>query len=339
MSLGQMVWGMASIGRTGKRRKWDWGEFNPFNKKGKISRAKRLAKKLPGAGEMIEALQTLDNVAGVGVSFGPIMGCLNDFVAGGIRSAAGAKVTIRLPDMSRDPANVRIMRGLTTAPDIWNGSPEWDDELYEMSLLAYSVGMTQLVESGVDISTAYDEIDDWTDYEVEGRRPWKEDTIWMLEEAGINIEESIGWPTTGKRWISYGERAEGITKGFQGKFGAWAKRNTNSLSAYATNQYMIQAVEMFMENGEGAENVEYQLVDEEALVMNTFHNSFYPEPGTPDDKIEKWFARCKAYKTEFGVLPPTRYQQWMGEQEGIIWIDHPPEKFIGLAAEIWPEFA
>lgn len=343
MSLGNMAWNMCSIGggtpTGGKRRLYEQSSMNPFNKAGKLRRAAKLAKKLPTAGELIEGLQTLDNLAGVGVCFGPIVGSVQDFISGAVRSAMGEKVTIRLPGMSTDPANVRIMRGLTTAPDIWNGSPVWDDEVYEMSLLAYGVGMTQLQAEGVDISTAYDEIEDWSTYEVEGRRPWKEDTIWMLEENGVNIEESIGWPTNGKRWISYGERAEGTIKNFQAKFRPWAKRNTYSQQAYMTSQYMVQATETFLEKGEGKDNVEYQFDDEAALILNTFHNNFFPEPGTSMAKMEKWVKRCKDYKATYGELPPTRYQKWMGEQEGIIWTDHPPEKNIGIAAEIWPEFA
>ena len=343
LTLGQMTWSMVSIGGgtpTGKKRRlYEKASMNPFSKSGKLRRATKLAKKLPTAGELIEGLQTLDNLAGVGVSFGPIMGCLNDFAAGAVRKFTGEKVSIRLAGQSGAPTHQRIMRGLTTAPDIWNGSPDWDDELYEMSLLAYGVGISQLEAEGVDISTEYNEIEDWTDYEVEGRRPWKDDTIWMLEENGINIEESIGWPTNGKRWISYGERAEGTITNFQDKFKKWAERNTHSQQAYMTSQYMVQATEYFLEHGEDPDNVKYQFNDEMALVLNTYHNNFFPEPGTSDEKIRGWIARCKAYKAESGVLPPTRYQKWMGEQEGIIWTDHPPEKNIGLAAEIWPEFA
>ena len=343
MSMGQMLWKVGTTGtgtaRKGKRRGYDKVSRNPFARQAKIARAAKLAKKLPGVGETIEALQTLDNVAGVGVSFGPIMGALNDLVAGGIRRIMGEPVTIRLPSFSRDPANIRIMRAITTAPDLWNGSPDWDDEVYQNSLLAYGIGMTQLAQTGVDIGTAYDEIEDWTDYEVEGRRPWKPETVWMLEDENVNIEESIGWPTTGNRWISYGERAAQTVASFQTKFQAWALRNTHDHTAYAVNQYMIQATEMFLQGAVGPENVTYQDGDEMALIMNTFHNNFYPPPDTPDEKIQGWINRCKTYKAGSGELPSTRYQKWMGEKEGIEWSETLPIRNVGIAAEIWPEFA
>ena len=342
LSIGSILWKMGTGGRMavrdGKRQVYNTHSNNPFSRKAKIARAARLAKKLPAVGETIEALQTLDNVAGVGVCFGPIVGCLNDILAGAVRSAGGLAVTFRLPGMDVDPATKRIMRALTGSSDLWNGSPEWDDELYQTALIAYGIGMNTIAHMDIDIGTAYDEIDDWTDYEVEGRRPWKPETIWMLEDEGINIEQSIGWPTTGERWISYGERAEQTLRSFQPKFEAWALRNTRSHEAYMANQFMIQGTETFLERGEGRENVHYELTDEAALIMNTFHNNFYPDPETPIEKIVRWVSRCKTYKSEVGTLPPTRYQKWMGEQEGIVWSNSLPPLNVGVAAAMWPEF-
>lgn len=343
IELGSMAWKMGTAGTGGKtggkRRSFDIAETNPFSREARIRGAKKLAKKLPGAGEILEALQTMDNITGVGLCFGSIVGALEDAVAGAIRGLQGERVSIKLPTIPHSKTNIKMMRSMASAPDIWGGSPEWDDEVYQNSMLAYAIGMNHLAESGVDITTAYDEIEDWSGYRTAGRRPWRTDTIWMLEDEGFNIDQTIGWPTTNTNDISYRDRFDINNEGFKRKFTAWAQRNKYSQQAYAVNQFTTQATEMFINAcSDPGDRIKID-TDEMALIHNTFHNNFYPDPNTPTETLKNWVKKCKAYKAATGVLPSTRTQKEYMTSLGINFSNKLPEKNLGIAAEIWPELA
>lgn len=75
------------LGRSAKRMKWQSDGINPFGKKAFASRLTKLAKKLPGVPDWIEIAQTTDQLFGVGISFGPIVGLATDAIFGVIKGS------------------------------------------------------------------------------------------------------------------------------------------------------------------------------------------------------------------------------------------------------------
>lgn len=75
------------LGRSAKRMKWQSDGVNPFGKKAFASRLTKLAKKLPGVPDWIEIAQTTDQLFGVGISFGPIVGLATDALFGVIKGS------------------------------------------------------------------------------------------------------------------------------------------------------------------------------------------------------------------------------------------------------------
>lgn len=78
------------------------GSLNPFSKEMKASRGFKLKAKLPGVPDWIEILQVTDQLFGVGVSFGPIVGFMTDALYG-IRRGAEFKLIPRLKKPTGDP--------------------------------------------------------------------------------------------------------------------------------------------------------------------------------------------------------------------------------------------
>jgi len=72
-ALNLMAWA-SFAGKGGKRRAEDWAGKNPFHAKSKAARALRLKKTIPTFGEYLEILQTTDQLFGVGLCLGGLMG-------------------------------------------------------------------------------------------------------------------------------------------------------------------------------------------------------------------------------------------------------------------------
>lgn len=67
-------------GAFGKGDHKNLTELNPFGTKAKFRRSKRLLRKVPVVGEWLEILQTTDNIFGIGISLGPIVGLIEETV-------------------------------------------------------------------------------------------------------------------------------------------------------------------------------------------------------------------------------------------------------------------
>lgn len=61
-------------GGEGKRKVSEMSKMNPFGETAKLARAKRLARNVPGLGELFEVVQTTSNLFGIGVELGPLIG-------------------------------------------------------------------------------------------------------------------------------------------------------------------------------------------------------------------------------------------------------------------------
>ncbi|GAH89250.1 unnamed protein product, partial [marine sediment metagenome] len=101
---------------------------NPFCKEAKVSRARRLKKIKPSKGELIEGLQTTNQVFGIGLSLGPIVGAVIEAFTGPYRVLAGEKVKVKWPIPDLSYLEEGAMRGLLDAQVLNNGGQELSDE-------------------------------------------------------------------------------------------------------------------------------------------------------------------------------------------------------------------
>lgn len=337
MELAAFMYKMPGMGRGGKRRGWDWVSMNPFHAKAKVRRAEKLLKKLPTVGELAEGLQTTDNLFGIGISFGAILGMGQDLVTGAVRQMAGQEVRIDLPDVPLDINTNHFIRGMKAASRIWFGGQEFDDELHRDSIFAYCVGQVHLNMVGVNYQTAYDSVSDFRQVEHEAPAPWRIDTRLMLEDEGINIEQHRGFPPSGRRWVGYEEEAEDAFTGFANNFTPWAARNSKDYGGFIASQFMAYHGQHFLERSEGRDNVERSMTDESMVMMHSLRRNFVPHFQTPTPALKRYCNRCVAYKQNTGILPPRRTAKWFGEQEGITWENRLPRTFMGEAREAYPD--
>lgn len=184
----------------GKRSFRKYGEMNPFSKKAKSRRARKLRRLTPSKGEIIEALQVTDSMFGIGLCLGPIMGLAWSIPAGAVRSIRGEKVTwFREPPPMHEYEKTAF-KTLHAAPIAAHLNPILTDEEH--------VGMYWALFSAAQVAQAYNNEFDILDntptldgLQVQAPYPELPTTLHVLRETGWNGRDGIGWPGIDRRWI------------------------------------------------------------------------------------------------------------------------------------------
>ncbi|MFQ5844774.1 MAG: hypothetical protein ACE5JG_07280 [Planctomycetota bacterium] len=92
----------ALFGRALKSETHTLKEFNPFSRRARTKRRLRLLRRLPGIGSILEVLQTTDQLWGVGLSFGALVGAIMNAAYGVERAARGERVEVRTPQAAHE---------------------------------------------------------------------------------------------------------------------------------------------------------------------------------------------------------------------------------------------
>lgn len=100
--LGQV----AAFGPRAKGMVENLSRLNPFGSMARASRALRATRLVPGAGEIVEVLQTTDQLFGWGVSFGAVVGLLGDAIYGTANALAGSAPTINTQNLTNAGARL-----------------------------------------------------------------------------------------------------------------------------------------------------------------------------------------------------------------------------------------
>jgi len=194
-------------GRLGKKNWEKWQEKNPFTKKARARVAKNITKFKPRIGNAIEALQVTDNVFGVGLSLGPIMGFAMDVISAKVRGNLMQKVDIKMSPMWKTDAVEIATRALKSC-SLVNGyvwESDFMDEVY--SYIGANLAM-QVMAPYIEEYNPIAEVEDLATYKIEAPRPRDILTLEIIQEAGYTVDEVCNWPQNSKRWISYDELSE-----------------------------------------------------------------------------------------------------------------------------------
>lgn len=198
MSLMQTAYALPATCLTRKRYLEDLSGVNPFSKKAKTRRARKLRRILPGKGEIIEGLQTTDQLFGVGLCLGPIVGFGLDVISGTVRASRGQKVTWfrKPPDPYNHERRASLMMRHAHAASLIRD--EFTEAEHFASLLALN-GATQILIPYLKEWNPLDEVEGLEHALLEPPTPEFPTTRFVLEEMGIDWTQAVGWPTINKK--------------------------------------------------------------------------------------------------------------------------------------------
>lgn len=261
----------------------------------------------PTIGNAIEALQVTDNIWGVGICLGPIMGFIQDSAVGLVRKAMGQRVTIEGPP-EYVPEYLQKARDAGKALSVLNGY-EWEsdfmDEVY--TFIAANLVM-QVSAPYLEDYNPLEEIDDLASYIVRAPRPKDILTLEVIQEAGYELDEVCNWPQNGEQWISYGELAEKTAGQATRNLNHFAEEHKNSELAFIAGQNAHDFALHSLAAWEGEELVEIEYLPSSRILITILdHGWCYPDDIRMDQvrKFEDW-----VYVHEYMGTVPSGKEIW-----------------------------
>jgi len=300
---------------------------NPFTKKSKLKLARRLKKFKPSVGNALEALQVTDNIFGVGISLGPIMGFVQGAISGTIRSALGQKVTLKTSGASPNRAEVAAAKALRAVVAL-NGYGWHSDASDETNtIIAASWAMATLYPS-LEEYNPLEEIEDLGSYLVECPQPTDVLTREILEEEGIDPDNACVWPQNGQRWISIGELQETTAEQATVNLRHYAEENNHTLEAFTALAAADDFAGNFLAAIEGPEQIITGHSHIERIVFNILEAGFQYPPDITPEQVQKFEEWC--YVHEYMDTQPRRkdIQHYAETFCGFSWLKSPNE-FLG----------
>lgn len=295
---------------TGKHGKIDWEDVNkknPFSKRARATVAKNISKFKPGMGNIVEALQVTDNLFGVGLCLGPIVGFVQDTLAGHTRMLMGQKVKIEMAPGWKPKHLATASNALRAASVVFGHRWESDfmDETY--SFIAVNLAL-QVLAPYLEEYNPMEEIEDLATYEIEAPRPTDILILEIIEEAGYTLDEVCNWPQNGKRWISYGELAEKTAEQATENLRHYAEENKHSALAFIAGQNAHDFALHSLAAWEGEEQVRIEYLPSSRILITILYNGWcYPDDIRMDQvrKFEDW-----VYVHEYMRTVPSGKEIW-----------------------------
>ena len=316
--VGNLVYAPVSA-IQGKRAMHDLTSRNPFTKKAAVNRARKLRRHLPTQGEIIEALQTTEQMFGVGISIGPLMGFAQDIAFGAYRVATGKKVMVKHAPIEYPLWMKPLSPTIFALQAILPGNPVIDDDTYERAVMtAYAI--SQVLRPYNLEWNILDQVDGLQNVIIPAKPVIQPSTLMLLEEEGIDPRSVTGFPQVNKPEATFEELWDGSAEKTTNAFHGYADRNKNKYKGWMTAQYVNDIAQNMLAMAEGDEAVvlDYDPVEKACHKMLDARYVIYP---TPTEAQINSFVNWVQTDTIFALsLQPFQFPRESRKNSGLNWI-------------------
>jgi len=187
-----------------KRNMHRLGQALPITKRGRARHAHRMQRIFPKRWEWLRTFQATNTLFGVGTCAGSVFGFAYDAWFGTYRAAKGEKVTwsVKPPKLAiHEKYNLKMIREIEA---LGLGGDELSEEDHLRMIVACNMA-SQGLKPLIDQWDPLDEVEGLEHVEIRAPRPEHPTTIWMLEDEGVDVANSVGWPRLDKEWATYDE--------------------------------------------------------------------------------------------------------------------------------------
>jgi len=197
--------GRLPLSPMGAKRTWcKYWRQNPFGKNARLDRVDRIKGWKPSLGDFIQAAQVSDNLFGVGLSLGPMMGFIVDMPFAAYRYLSGDPVKF-----SFDPPDIGTLermgaKGLKAAGAISSQGQVFSEMTHFWTYITAALSTVSMAGFFRDNSLS-DMVEDPMNIAIPAPTPTDPLTIEVIQEQGLNIDQGVGWPYNRKKFISIGD--------------------------------------------------------------------------------------------------------------------------------------
>lgn len=284
----------APLDRLTRKGHLDAGyDMNPFSKEAKVRRAKRLRRIKPSKGEFIELFQTTNNMFGVGLSLGCLVGAFIEAFTGPYRVLTGKKVTVKWPIPKISSVESSAMTGMLAAFNLNNaGSLVSDEDILKTNLVAeMATHVLHPLFQEYHILARIDGLEHIIPTPPKVKDPI---TKLILEEEGIDPEKAVGFPHAEETDGSAGSLMDVAPSRRFTNLHGYARNNRNTpqgvLGMQAANNFAENSLALF----EGADQVETQHHPALKAAFLIIHNGYFFGEKVKWTEIECFIRRIKS---------------------------------------------
>ncbi|MBA7495230.1 hypothetical protein ES702_05810 [subsurface metagenome] len=286
MNLVMNIGRMPQSFMAGKRIKDGATGDNPFTKKAAVARARKLRKGMPTKGDFIETLQTTDQIFGVGLCLGPIVGLVQDIFFGTVRTTfkKPPKLLLPKPDLTHW---YKVACRAVKSTALFFGGPWYtdDDMLLEVYMAAYLAH--QDLSHFQQEWNPLDTVQDPQDLYVQAPIPQNVLSLEVIEEEGIPLEEVCGWPHNDQLWGNITDISDANQGPTTQNLHAFMKRNEHNWMGYSAGVLASETAFNSLVNLEGPEEIRYDYTIQSKIGTKFLQNGYYPDPDQPADKLDR----------------------------------------------------
>ncbi len=242
--------------KEAKRQKDAATKDNPKSKKYRLKKALKTRKLWPSKGLAIEALQVSEDVFGIGISLGPLVGFLIESVAGPMRRMTGAPVGVKMPWQSMSDWTATAQKQSRSQLAYVGAGLQTDpDEVMLMAMASYLSSQELLTMTPTQ--NAFDNIDDLGSVELMAPVPTNTLTLEVIQDEGLKVADVVGWPHSSKLWLpvsDMGPEYDAPAQSFQRDF---MELHLHDWYGYAYGSLTTQTIAHTFSSIEGPDNLEY----------------------------------------------------------------------------------
>lgn len=304
----EALYGGSKLSRSGKIKALAAAEGSPTLKKMLAAEAKKLKGHIGLTAAAVEAAQVTQNVFGIGISLGPIVGLATDAASGLVRTIMGQQVGVRA--MSQPPPEVFFTTGakggaefayappatpptyypscraLKAATVLMAAGHEFDEQTTNM-IAATTYLAHQAILSTDEPWNPLDQMVDMKVLQIPAPQGMNWATKEMLEEHNFDWQNSLCWPHNGK---PYGAIQDIVTD-YPSQINSWMtkeiKKRKRDGSGYFLGALTSEIYGHALANLEGEDQVRYEYT-EPARWMNTLlEKGYYPNPDQPKENLTR----------------------------------------------------
>ena len=259
---------------------------NPFSKSAKIRHAEKLMKPWPSIGNLIEVAQTTDNIFGIGLCLGPVVGAVQDIVSGGMRTLMGEKVRIAAPTPHTSPALYTAATVPKATTLIFASGYKPDDELLLELMIAHYLAHQELHDNNEGWN-ALDQVQDIKTSQITVPIPKNVLSLEVMNEEDPKHEFFGGWPHHNKQWAVMDDIVN--LYGTPGnEFLKWAmETHKHDWLGHVIGNLLTDSHFYEMGNLLGDDNIEVNYTEQAKFADMMLKIGIYPDPEQPPEKLKE----------------------------------------------------
>ena len=280
----------------GKKAGEQLARASPKNYKTRLKRRLNTAKKLPTQADWIQGLQATEQVFGVGISLGPIVGLMQDILFGAMRSRPGTYIDIKFPIPDFQAWYKTAQKAVKAVGALFSAPFETDDEDILLWIATAQLAFQHLFEITQDWNPL-EMVSSLEDTEVAALVPDHTLTIEVIQEGPVDLEKTIGWPQNNQRWIPLTLLAERTQEIATNNMTDFLKRNKHSWTGYVGGLCATQTAMYAMACLEGEQDVAYDHSMQLKAATTMLKHGYFLNPNQPMEKFklyEAYLDDCEA---------------------------------------------